>query len=144
MNEFRFTNTDWQENNLALKQVRIAVFIEEQKVPIELEWDDFDKQSTHFLVMHNDIAIATARLKPDGQIGRMAVVKNYRNKGIGKKLLGEILLFAQKNNYKLVYLHAQHQAVNFYEKFNFILNGVEFMDAGIKHIAMYKLLNCEE
>ena len=141
MDNIQIISTTWEQNQQALKQIRSSVFIDEQQVPSNLEWDEFDKQSAHFLVLHDNNPIATARLKPDGQIGRMAVMQHHRNKGIGKKLLSTVLLYATDNNYNMVYLHAQNQAINFYKKFNFIVNGVEFVDAGIVHMAMYKILN---
>lgn len=141
MDNIQIISTTWKKNQHELIQIRTSVFIDEQQVPSTLEWDEFDEQSTHFLVLHDNNPIATARLKPDGQIGRMAVIQNHRNKGIGKQLLNTVLLYAKDNNYNMVYLHAQNQAINFYKEFNFILNGVEFVDAGIVHMAMYKILN---
>ncbi|MCK5001813.1 MAG: GNAT family N-acetyltransferase [Gammaproteobacteria bacterium] len=141
IDNIQFITTNWKHSHQALKQIRTCVFIEEQHVPAELEWDEFDAQSIHFLVLHDNNPIATARLKPDGQIGRMAVIKNYRHKGIGTELLTTVLLQAKINGYSMVYLHAQKQAIDFYKQFHFIYNGSEFMDAGITHRAMYKLLN---
>ena len=134
----QFITTDWKQSYQELKQVRTRVFIEEQHVPTELEWDEFDEQSTHFLVFQDNTPIATARLKPDGQIGRMAVIKDYRNKGVGTKLLTAVILNAKNNGYRMVYLHAQKQAVSFYQQFDFTCNGREFFDANILHQAMFK------
>ncbi|MDH5612277.1 MAG: GNAT family N-acetyltransferase [Gammaproteobacteria bacterium] len=136
----QFIATTWQQNNTELKQIRSTVFIKEQHVPAELEWDEFDEQSIHFLASNNNQAIACARLKPDGQIGRMAVLSNYRNQGIGTKLLSIVISHAKNSGYNMVYLHAQKQAINFYRKFEFIENGMEFIDAGILHHAMYRTL----
>ena len=136
----QFITTDWKQNLQELKQVRTRVFIEEQHVPTELEWDEFDEQSTHFLAFHNNQPVATARLKPDGQIGRMAVIKNYRDKGVGTELLSRVILHARNNDYKMIYLHAQKQVVSFYQQFNFTCNGREFLDANILHQAMFKNL----
>ena len=140
LKDIEFITTNWENHNKELKKIRSTVFIEEQQVPEQLEWDEFDSQSTHFLAFHGNQPIATARLKPDGQIGRMAVIKNYRDKGIGSKLLSAVLLEAKNNGYNMVYLHAQKQAINFYKQFQFICNGIEFMDANILHQAMYKNL----
>jgi len=136
--DLQFITCRWQQHNNELKQIRSRVFIEEQQVPTELEWDEFDEQCIHFLVLYQDQAIATARLKPDGQIGRMAVLREFRERGVGTKLLSAVLLHASNNGYNMVYLHAQKQAIDFYNKFEFITNGKEFMDAGILHQAMYK------
>ena len=138
--DIQFISTNWQQHIQEIKQIRTTVFIEEQHVPADLEWDEFDTQSIHFLAFHNNKAIATARLKPDGQIGRMAVVKDYRYKGIGKKLLTTIISHAENTGFNMLYLHAQKTAVNFYTQFDFINNGEEFIDAGIKHQAMYKII----
>ncbi|MFC1589262.1 GNAT family N-acetyltransferase [Pseudomonadota bacterium] len=130
----------WEDRQKELKQIRQTVFIEEQQVPEELEWDEFETQSTHFIVYDGSTPVATARLKPDGQIGRMAVIKNYRNKGIGKKLLSAVILHAKNNGYSMIYLHSQKHAIRFYEQFGFMPNGSEFVDADILHQAMYKNL----
>ncbi len=141
IDNIQFITTSWEQSRQELKQIRTGVFIEEQHVPAKLEWDEFDEQSIHFLALLNKNPIATARLKPDGQIGRMAVIKDYRDKGIGTELLKTVLLQAKNNGYNMVYLHAQDQAIDFYKQFDFIHNGTEFMDAGIMHRAMYKLLD---
>ena len=94
LGNIKYIDTNWKQHNQELKYIRTTVFIEEQLVPKKMEWDEFDTQSVHFLAFDNKTAIATARLKPDGQIGRMAVIKKYRNKGIGKKLLSTVLSFS--------------------------------------------------
>ncbi|MDH3342963.1 MAG: GNAT family N-acetyltransferase [Gammaproteobacteria bacterium] len=140
-NNIQFITTRWEQSQRALKEIRTTVFIEEQQVPVEQEWDEFDKQSIHFLAIHENRPVATARLKPDGQIGRMAVIEKYRHQGIGTQLLNKVLLHAKNNNFSMIYIHAQKKAIGFYKKFDFIYNGNEFMDAGIEHVAMYKLLS---
>lgn len=131
----------WADGQNELMQVRRKVFIEEQHVPEELEWDEFDTQSAHFLVYTNNTSIATARLKPDGQIGRMAVINQYRNKGIGKELLSTVISYAKNAGYSMVYLHSQQHAIRFYQQHGFTNNGPEFFDANILHQAMYKILD---
>ena len=129
---------NWPSDADAMKAIRTMVFIKEQNVPAELEWDGLDNDCTHFIARSNSQVIATARLKPDGQIGRMAVLQQYRGMGIGSKLLGKILNYAIKSGIERVYLHAQVQVIGFYQQFGFITEGEEFMDAGIPHRAMYK------
>lgn len=129
---------DWETEAIDLKAIRTVVFIEEQNVPIELEWDGLDADCTHFIVRSNSKAIATARLKPDGQIGRMAVLKPYRGLGVGAKLLTAVLTHAANTGLNRVYLHAQVQVVDFYQAFGFTTEGEEFMDAGIPHRAMVR------
>jgi len=129
---------NWADDKTGLAKIRRAVFIDEQKVPEELEWDEEDIRSTHFLVTIDDTAVATARLKPDGQIGRMAVLNEYRHQGIGQKLLQYVLQNAVSQNMKTLYLHAQVDAVPFYEKQGFSAHGEVFYEADIPHRAMSK------
>ena len=134
---FQLLQTNWLQHQKELSQVRREVFINEQKVPEALEWDEFDKTSLHILVLNEQQKpIATGRLKNDGQIGRMAVIKNYRKQGIGSAILKTLINHASQQHYPTLYLHAQLSAVNFYQKFNFKVYGNKFMDAGIAHQSM--------
>ena len=129
---------DWPGDKVKLEKIRRIVFIEEQQVPEELEWDEYDELSTHFLATVNGKVIANARLKPDGQIGRMAVLAEYRHLGIGGKLLRLVLKNALSQNFKQVYLHAQVDAIPFYEKQKFIALGDIFYEANIPHREMWR------
>ena len=139
---FRIAN--WQQDKQALTKIRKKVFIEEQSVPVELEWDGYDETSLHYIAtlnneLHNESlnqSIACARLKTDGQIGRMAVLLDYRNHGIGTKLLTLILQDAVDKNYTQLYLHAQVAALTFYENQGFIAQGEIFYEADIAHQKM--------
>ncbi len=130
--------TNWDSNNDSLVRIRRQVFIEEQNVPEDMEWDEHDSSSTHFLATLDNKFIATARLKTDGQIGRMAVLAEYRNKGIGSKLLKFVLLTAKQQKQKNVYLHAQVSAIPFYKKHGFTACGDVFYEANIPHREMSK------
>ena len=139
--EFHLLHTDWQTNAAALGAVRRAVFIEEQRVPKALEWDGLDESCHHVLVtdtLHQPVG--TGRMKPDGHIGRMAVLKEYRGQGIGSAILMALLDYAHRQQCDRVYLHAQVAAIPFYEKHGFTVDGEEFMDAGITHRSMVKRL----
>lgn len=129
---------DWSTDKFDLQNIRRKVFIEEQKVPEALEWDEFDNTSLHFLAMLDDSAVATARLMPNGQIGRMAVLAEYRNKGLGKQLLQFVLQQAKKNKLKKIHLHAQTSALAFYEKQGFTTSSEVFYEANIPHREMLK------
>ena len=129
---------DWSQEKDALKSIRHQVFVEEQKVPVELEWDEYDDTATHFIVTLSGQAIACARLKKDGQIGRMAVLKKYRNQGIGQELLRFVLRTAAAKDIDEVYLHAQVSAIHFYEKQGFESVGEVFYEANIPHREMFK------
>jgi len=134
--EYKLKLTRWDKDQTLLSEIRRRVFIEEQQVPEELEWDDDDKTCVHVLVTDNNIPIATGRIKMDGHIGRMAVLKDYRDKGVGSTVLRALIDFSKTLNMKSVYLHAQITAIPFYEKHGFKTNSDEFMDAGIPHKSM--------
>lgn len=129
---------DWSADSAALKDIRYQVFVEEQHVPEELEWDEFDNTSIHFLAFCRNLPVATARLKPDGQIGRMAVLSEFRNYGIGSQLLKFVLETAIDKKFQSVYLHAQTQVTGFYKKYGFTEKGRIFMEANIPHQTMFK------
>jgi len=131
----------WKDCKQSLSLIRRKVFIEEQNVPEALEWDEFDNTATHVLVStDNDTPIATGRIKADGHIGRMAVLKQYRNQGLGSGILLTLLNTAMQNKLNTVYLHAQVTAIAFYEKHGFTCSSEEFLDAGIPHKSMIKKL----
>lgn len=129
----------WQDKENPLRHIRTIVFIEEQNVPVELEWDEFDETCVHVIAETKGDSIATGRLLNSGQIGRMAVLKAYRNMGVGSKILEKLLLIAKSMKMKTVFLNAQIDAVGFYQKFGFIEEGGVFNDAGIPHRKMKKI-----
>lgn len=119
--------------------IRLRVFVHEQGVPEEVELDEDDRKATHLLASVGSRPVGTARLVITGakaKIGRMAVLKSYRGKGIGKALLKRALELARKRRAKLIYLHAQASVVGFYEKLGFRPAGRVFMEAGIAHRKM--------
>lgn len=132
--------TDWQRDRPALRSIREAVFIQEQNVPAELEWDEFDARCLHLIAFDPDGSpIGTARLLPIGTvgtIGRMAVLKEWRARGVGRVLVHRLLDEAKKRGITQLVLHAQTHAVGFYEKFGFRAVSEEFMEAGIPHVKM--------
>ena len=130
---------NWAVQKDALMGIRKTVFVDEQKVPESLEWDEYDNTAQHFYYSINNQTVATGRLKTDGQIGRMAVLAEYRNQGIGQRLLHYILQYARQQH-RHVFLHAQVAVSDFYKKAGFVEEGEVFMDAGIAHITMKKKL----
>jgi len=135
--EIHVVPVQWATHGEKLRQVRGVVFIEEQKVPRDLEWDGLDDQAHHFLAMNEaGQAIGCARLLPSGQIGRMAVLKAFRGTGIGERLLDAAVEQAKKLRMDKVHLHAQIQAEPFYRKCGFQPVGQVFMEAGIPHRQM--------
>jgi predicted GNAT family N-acyltransferase len=128
---------DWDSLREHAQALRIEVFVVEQGVPVELEWDEADEVSTH-AVAYDEAAqpVATGRLLPDGHIGRMAVRKSARGQGIGAQVLHALLEEAKRLGYRELVLHAQTHAVNFYARHGFLSQGDEFMEAGIPHRMM--------
>lgn len=127
----------WTRDMHAIRDVRTEVFIEEQNVPQEEEWDGLDAEAIHVLALDDDDeAIATGRLLNDGKIGRMAVRKPWRGKGVGGAVLRFLMEEAHAHGHINVKLAAQVHAIPFYEKFGFKAYGDEFMDAGIPHYWM--------
>ena len=116
----KIIQTDWKTSQNELKQIRETVFILEQQVPVELEWDNEDAESIHLLAVHCDgkscdEPIAAGRIiisSQQAQIGRMAVLKNWRHQGIGSDLLQQALLICKHNKVQQVFIHAQEYIVN--------------------------------
>jgi predicted GNAT family N-acyltransferase len=126
----------WEQAESLAKPIRRSVFIEEQQVDEFEEWDDEDKSALHIIVLKNQRAIATARLTQKGKIGRMSVLKAYRQQGIGSMMLLELIAVAHVKGLKIITLWAQTHAKGFYHKHGFVEHGEEFIDAGILHIKM--------
>lgn len=127
----------WVNDQAQIISIRHPVFVEEQGVPTELEIDGEDDHANHWLAIDShQKAIGTLRMLPDGHIGRVAVLKTYRQRGIGKALLEAALTFAKEKQFYDIYLNAQVSAIAFYEQLGFKTIGEEFMDAGIPHLKM--------
>ena len=137
--EVRIELVDWAESETAIRAIRESVFIAEQAVPEELEWDGLDPLCAHALAW-NDLgdAIGTARMQADGTIGRMAVLKDWRGRGVGHALLQPLLDLAARQCLSRVTLAAQIHAIGFYERAGFHVAGDPFMDAGIPHRLMVR------
>ena len=133
----------WHDGEPLLRAVREAVFMREQNVPAELEWDGLDESSRHVLaVSAKGDAIGCGRIVPPGgqdpaRIGRLAVLSEWRGKRVGTALLEALLDYAQSKHYPQVMVSAQVQALHFYRRFGFEASGEEYLDAGIPHISMY-------
>jgi len=134
----------WCEARVAARRIREPVFVREQGVPLELELDEWDEQSDHALAISADgRAVGTGRLLPDGHIGRMAVLKDWRGKGAGAALLMTLVEQARKRGHASARLNAQISAAGFYRRYGFYEVGAQFMEAGIAHIAMQRELHSD-
>jgi len=136
--EYAIRQADWHADRDILRAIREEVFVREQSVPVEMEWDEFDAQSYHAVAITHGIAIGTGRLLPDGHIGRMAVLGKWRNQGVGSALLMALIDEAHKRCMSRVLLNAQIQALPFYLRHGFRAEGEAFLDAGIAHRRMWR------
>ncbi|MFY2765089.1 GNAT family N-acetyltransferase [Arenimonas sp. MALMAid1274] len=139
--DFRVEPADYRADFQQLRQVRETVFVLEQKVPIEEEWDDLDPQCRHVIARdrHNQ-PIGTGRLTPERKIGRMAVLPEWRGKGVGDALLLALMQQARELGWTELRLNAQVSAERFYARHGFAPYGERFMEAGIEHQAMQRTL----
>lgn len=131
----------WDAVREEARAIRYDVFVIEQGVPVELEWDEWDDQCWHALA-HDTArrAVATGRLLPDGHIGRMAVRKEARGTGVGARVLEALIDKALSLGYRELILNAQTHAMPFYARAGFAAEGEEFEEAGIPHRTMRRVL----
>ena len=123
-----------------IKKIRTDVFSKEQGVPLELEFDGLDSEAIHSIVLDGDTEIGTGRMLSDGHIGRIAVKKQYRGKGIGKMIMQSLMDKAMEIRLPEVWLSSQYYAKDFYRKLGFIEMGGIYKEANIDHIKMKKKL----
>ena len=140
MNELNAKIVDYKNYNFQIHQVRNKVFVSEQNVPEGIEIDGLDSGAKHALVFDGDKAIGTGRMLPDGHIGRIAVIKQYRGRGIGKSIMEMLIDTAKNLPLSEVWLSSQYHARGFYLKLGFIETGDIYQEAGIDHIKMKKKL----
>jgi predicted GNAT family N-acyltransferase len=128
---------DWTTLGADARTIRFEVFVEEQKVPAELEMDHMDAVCVHAVAYDADgTPVGTGRLLPDGHIGRMAVRKKARGTGVGGALLRVLMAQARARGDTEVVLSSQTHAAPFYARHGFHIDGDEFFEAGIAHINM--------
>lgn len=135
-NNLKIEIVKWIDGLSQLKNIREKVFIQEQKVTPQLEWDGMDEKAIHFLVFNDKAAIGCARaivIKDHMQLGRMAILKEYRGQGIGGALIEKAMTIAKLNQLSAIYISAQCHAINFYKKFGFEVTSDIYLDAEIPH-----------
>ena len=133
------TITDWEDARELVKPIRIKVFILEQKVPEDLEWDEYDETAWHAVAKSNHQVIGTGRLiinQSTAKIGRMAIDPKYRGKGIGLEMLKALINKGKEKGAQEFILHAQTHAIAFYAREGFEPYGPIFDEAGIPHVEM--------
>ncbi len=136
MDTIKVAGTNWRKDRGSLRQIREQVFIIEQGVPQELEWDELDDEAEHFIAYVGDEVVGCARLINHKKIGRMAVLKPYRNHDIGRKIIDHIKRYASQKRYTLLQLSAQCHAYEFYRRCDFNAHSTPYDDANIPHIDM--------
>ncbi len=166
MRDYSVAIVDYAATADALHAVRDAVFVREQSVPAALERDSADPQCLHVLAHAADgQPIGTARLVPpllavngcagsdaDGgdaglhataspRIGRMAVLREWRSRGVGEAMLAELTTLARNRGWRELMLHAQAAAIPFYTRLGYLPAGPRFMEAGIEHQSMRRKLD---
>ncbi|MDS7928750.1 GNAT family N-acetyltransferase [Acinetobacter sp. V102_4] len=138
---YKIITGGWKQLEKDAKLIREQVFIQEQGIAPEDEWDDLDAMVLHFIVYDREQPIATARLLPQHSVGRVAVLMPYRKQGIGKILMQHIIDYARQQNLPYLKLSAQTYVTAFYEALGFVVQGEEYLDCGIPHIDMTLELN---
>lgn len=139
--EYGIESGMWGDLGALAGSVREQVFVREQGVPLTMEYDAADPVSLHVLARGpDDRAIGTGRLLPDGHIGRMAVLADWRRQGVGTALLSRLLEVARDRQIARLTLNAQLSAVDFYRCFGFLAEGNDFIEVGIPHVLMVKQL----
>ncbi len=137
MTAMRIVTGDWDRLREDAQALRTEVFVIEQNVPIELEWDEDDSVSLHAVAYDaHGQPVGTGRLLPDGHIGRMAVVQSLRGRGIGRQVLLALIAEARDHGHQELLLHAQTHAIAFYQREGFVCEGEEFIEADMPHRRM--------
>jgi predicted GNAT family N-acyltransferase len=131
----------WEQARAEASRVRMRVFVDEQRVPPEIEMDDWDVASVHALAYEDDRPVGTGRLLPDGHIGRMAVLRESRRRGVGGAILARLVEEARRRGMPEVVLSAQTHALGFYRRHGFAERGGVYQEAGISHQEMRRVLN---
>ncbi len=136
----------WDELGDAAREIRERVFVREQGIPVEDEWDEADAGCVHAVAFNRlGMAVGTGRLLPaeggSAKVGRMAVHEVLRGTGVGQSLLGALVEVARGRGDQEAVLHAQRSAEGFYARQGFVAAGEPFDEVGIPHIAMVRPLD---
>jgi predicted GNAT family N-acyltransferase len=130
---------DFERDYAAIRGVRFAVFVDEQRIPRELEMDDRDSACVHWLALdETGGAIGTVRLDVDagGKVGRLAVLARERGSGVGRALMERVHEHARAQRLASVWCHAQSSAAPFYTRLGYRVTSEPFEEAGIEHVRM--------
>ncbi len=140
MKQIHIRQVTWQKAESDLRKVRTVVFIEEQSVTPEFEWDEIDSGAVHLLAMLENEPIGCLRIIHHAKIGRMAVLSQWRGLGIGKMLLNGAIDICRTYGSKQIDLSAQTHAIHFYQQAGFKIISAEYTDVQISHVDMRLIL----
>ena len=138
--EIRVADYDGAEG-VEIRNIRNLVFSREQGVEASLDLDGQDSGAVHVLAQIDGQFVGTGRMLSDGHIGRLAVLKSVRGKGVGETLMQKLQAVAKKKDMERIFLGAQEHAVGFYEKLGFSKYGLPYVEAGIRHVHMEKIIH---
>ncbi len=138
--EIRVADYDGAEG-VEIRNIRNLVFSREQGVEASLDLDGQDSGAVHVLAQIDGQFVGTGRMLSDGHIGRLAVLKSVRGKGVGETLMRKLQAVAKKKDMERIFLGAQEHAVGFYEKLGFSKYGLPYVEAGIRHVHMEKIIH---
>jgi predicted GNAT family N-acyltransferase len=128
--------TDWATDRDRMRAIRYPVFVLEQAVPETLEQDAHDAVSSHVIAVLEGVDVGTGRLAPDGHLGRVAVLKDHRGRGVGRAIMQALIRIAKDQSFPEVELSSQIHALGFYQGLGFEVSGEPFLEAGIPHLRM--------
>ncbi len=131
----------WRDAESDLREVRQVVFVEEQNVAPDFEWDEIDASAVHLLTTLNNQPIACLRIIDYHKIGRMAVLKEWRGMGLGASILLEAVDICKARGSKSIHLSAQTHAIGFYQQAGFKVTSEEYCDVDIPHVDMQMTLD---
>lgn len=139
---------DFTHDRAAISEIRSRVFQIEQGVDQALEFDGQDEQAIHFLAYFDTQPVGTTRIRfldeQTAKLERLAVLPNFRNYGIGRKIMETALEFLFNKKISIVRIHAQAAVKEFYQKLGFVAEGAIFEEAGIPHLKMNKQLSSDK
>lgn len=121
-------------------EIRRKVFVEEQKINPDVEYDEYEPFCKHFLIKYKNKPVGVCRVRfieNKAKMERLAILKKYRGLGLGKLGIMHMTYYSKRLKKKKIYMHAQYYLKNYYLKLGFLTEGKPFMEEGIKHIKMY-------
>lgn len=130
------TSAAWDKDAEAIRSVRESVFVREQGIPLDIDFDGTDSVCMHVLAFAGEHPVGTGRITATGHIGRVAVLKEYRGSGVGSAIIAALTEHAARRGLQCVYLNSQKSSAGFYEALGFVPTGDIFIEADIEHIRM--------